>query len=83
MKKRKVVVFDGLTSIPHVMLGLLTRILAEFIPTLSLIITAVYITYQALEKEPSMNKLGDFIEFITGYIIGDLLTANTAYIHNI
>ena len=71
MRKRETTVFDGLTSLFHVVLGVLVRVLADFMPALSLIITAVYITYQALEKEPSINKLGDFIKFIAGYIIGE------------
>ena len=71
VRKRETTVFDGLTSLFHVVLGVLVRVLADFMPALSLIITAVYITYQALEKEPNINKLGDFIEFIAGYIIGE------------
>jgi len=33
----------------------------------------MYSAYQVLERELPINKLGDFIEFIIGYLIGDVL----------
>jgi len=73
MRKRKNIVFDSSTSFFHVVLGLLVRFLSGVMPFLSLAITVTYITYQVLEKEDYLNKLGDFIEFIMGYMLGDIL----------
>ena len=73
MRLWKLIIFDGLTSINHVAIGALTRFLASYVPPLSLLIIVMYSAYQVLERELPINKLGDFIEFIIGYLIGDVL----------
>ena len=68
MAKR--VVFDDLNSVFHFLLGLASCITMHFIPIVTLFTVSTYILYQVFEREKQLNKLGDFIEFNTGFILG-------------
>jgi len=59
-------IFDDNRSIIHFCLG----IIASIIPILNIIIVLSFIIYQLFEEEYALYKLGDFIEFIMGFIAG-------------
>ena len=72
------VVFDDLSSLAHLALGALTKLLSTsphlIYRLISIVILIAFILYQALEKERGIKKLGDLIEFTIGYIAMDILT---------
>jgi len=68
MAKR--VVFDDLNSVLHFLLGITSCITMHFMPIATLFVVSAYILYQVFEREKQLNKLGDFIEFNTGFILG-------------
>lgn len=55
-------IFDDLKSFFHFLLGFLVPFWGAY----GLIIVVIYFLYQCLEKEKRINKIGDFIEFLTG-----------------
>lgn len=68
----KPVVFDDKASIFHLFLGVVCGINIQWL--LSLVIVTIYTLYQYYdEKDTSTEKLGDFVELIVGYLIGDIL----------
>ena len=73
----KLFVFDDTCSILHFLLGMATRILAcSILWPVALTIIVVYILYQVSEKEDQLAKLGDFIEYITGNIMAELIASS-------
>ena len=69
----KRVVFDGATSVIHVVLGFVSKVLALICMPLGWVLAIVYMWYQMLDRDEPMNKLGDFIEFMYGYLLADIL----------
>ena len=70
----RLIIFDDTSSVIHAVLGLATAILKKIgLGIASATIIVVYTVYQVLEREKDVNKLGDFIEFIVGYLIGEAL----------
>ena len=68
----RLIVFDDINSFIHLVLGFLVVALRRLgLGIVSIAIIVVYTAYQVLEKEKSLNKLGDFIEFLIGYILGE------------
>ncbi len=65
----KIKVFDDLFSLFHFILG----VVCANSPRLSLIIVPVFSIYQLLEKEDPCSKVGDFIEFLLGFLVGLIL----------
>lgn len=59
-------IFDDKRSIGHFILGAIAAVLG----VASIIIIFIFVFYQKKEKEPDLNKLGDFIEFLLGYAYG-------------
>ena len=66
---KKPKLFDDKKSLIHFALGVVTPF---FLPW-SLLIPAAYVWYQAREKEDVGSKVGDFIEYCTGLIVGLVL----------
>jgi len=58
-------IFDNLKSIVHLLLGVITPLLDG----LGYIIFLIFLIYQIHEKEDVYHKLGDFIEYLIGFII--------------
>jgi len=56
----------------HIILGMLTKVLVIFSPLLSLLILLTFIVYEALQRESKSESYFDLIEFLVGYIIGDI-----------
>jgi len=67
------VVFDDWYSLLHVLAGALTATFLRIFPPTSLVIVITFTAYQVHEKEKELSKLGDFIEFIIGYLLGACL----------
>jgi len=70
-------VFDDKKSIIHLFLGIAVRLSTYTHSVLAalaaLIATLSFIVYQITERELPCKKLGDFIEFIMGYIVCSIL----------
>jgi len=58
-------IFDDLKSIGHLLLGAITPLLDG----LGYIIFLIFLVYQIHEKEDVYHKLGDFTEYLIGFII--------------
>jgi len=58
-------IFDDLKSIGHLLLGAITPLFNG----LGYIIFLIFLIYQIFEKEDVYHKLGDFIEYLIGFII--------------
>ncbi|RLB79707.1 MAG: hypothetical protein DRH17_13355 [Deltaproteobacteria bacterium] len=69
----KRVVFDGATSVIHVVLGFVSKVLALICMPLGWVLAIVYMWYQMLDRDEPTKKLGDFIEFMYGYLLADIL----------
>ena len=65
-------VFDDKLSFIHVLLGFMAGVASRISAILSIMLVVGYIVYQIAEQERGESKLGDFIEFILGYIISDI-----------
>ena len=66
-------VFDDKRSFLHAFLGGLAKLFSKFFPPLSILIVLGFTIYEVREQEPGEYKLGDFIEFIIGYILVDTI----------
>ena len=66
------IVFDDFKSIIHVLLGIITKLIGKSFPPLALALIIVFTVYEVLEKDSPENRLGDFIEYLIGYIIGEI-----------
>jgi len=66
-------VFDDIYSVGHAALGFAARFLAWRTPYASAVLIIVYIIYEVLELEKKANKLGDFVEFLLGYVLADVI----------
>jgi len=70
-------VFDDKKSIIHLFLGIAVRLSTYthnvFAALAALIVTLSFIVYESKERELPYKKLGDFIEFIMGYILCSIL----------
>jgi len=69
----KRVVFDGATSVIHVVLGFVSKVLTLLWIPLGWVLAFGYMWYQIFDRDEPMNKLGDFIEFMYGYLLADIL----------
>jgi integral membrane sensor domain MASE1 len=59
--------FDDLASWFHAVLGFT----ASFLPaSASAAVAGAYLLYQLWEREPLPNKIGDFGEYLIGYLAG-------------
>ena len=67
------IVFDDVSSFIHFILGCALYYIARYLPVVTVVATASYIAYQVVERERGLNKLGDFIEFIMGALVGLIL----------
>jgi len=71
------VIFDDKKSIIHLFLGIAVRLSTHthnvLAALVALIVTLSFIVYQIIERELPCKKLGDFIEFIMGYILCSIL----------
>ena len=74
---RKSVVFDGVTSAFHFFLGFVTKYIHVLNPlvgtVVALTVALSYLWYQVREPENPFNKLGDFVEYIYGYVVADII----------
>jgi len=59
-------VFKGFKSWFHFFLGLVVHVNYG----LGLVITLAFLIYQLREKESNIEKIGDFLEFTMGFILG-------------
>ena len=59
-------IFDDVASLLHILLG----VVAAKSEKQGKDIIGVYTLYQLAEREPMINKLGDFMEFGIGYAVG-------------
>jgi len=70
-------VFDDLCSLLHLALGFMVRWLSASQDAVdravALVLTVAFIAYQVIEEEGGLMKLGDLVEFITGYILGEII----------
>jgi len=66
-------VFDDWFSLLHFALGVLCVFLKYVSVLLSVAVVATFTLYEWYEVEPEENRLGDFIEFLTGFAVGVLL----------
>lgn len=72
MKVRKPIVFDDYASVFHLILGIITAINIHIIISIS--IALIYLLYQVYDpKDTPTEKLGDFIEYLYGFLIGYIL----------
>lgn len=60
------VLFDDKKSVWHALLGFISA----FTLLYSIIIITIFTIYQIREREDKNKTLGDFIEFVIGYIYG-------------
>lgn len=60
------VAFDDKKSLLHFLTGIATARLGPA----GILIIIIFVIYQKREREPYLNKLGDFIEFILGILAG-------------
>lgn len=70
LQRHELSVFDDVKSIIHFLVGLTTSVLRCYIPLLSLAIIALYIMYEVEERDSELNRLGDFVEFVMGFLAG-------------
>ena len=63
--------FDDLRSVAHMAAGFAAGV-APFTPMwlLTPIILLVFAVYEVVEKDDPLHTLGDFIEFVWGFILG-------------
>lgn len=59
-------IFDDKKSWWHAFLG----VISGLVPFFGILILTIYIFYQIREKEDFIAKLGDFIEFLVGWVYG-------------
>ena len=64
------------SDVLHYAAGAVAGYLVHFIPLLSLFLILIFTCYQALEEEEAVEKLGDCVEFLLGFLVG--LTAVSA-----
>lgn len=67
------VIFDDLRSLIHFVAGIATKILSRLFTAGAVALFLAFVAYQLLEKEQGVKKLGDFIEYILGYIMADIV----------
>ena len=64
-------VFDDLNSFVHMVFGFVAGFAtATYAAFIAPVIVTVYIAYETSEHEEEVNRIGDFVEFIVGYILG-------------
>ena len=76
MKRRgpRIIVFDDPWSFLHFILGIATKFLSRIgLAWLSLAIFVAFVAWEVIEQENRFCKLGDFIEFVLGWICGSIL----------
>ena len=74
-KRPRIIIFDDRWSFLHFVLGFLTRLLKDLgLWTISLIIFVAFIAYEWREQENRFCKLGDFVEFVLGSMLYDLIS---------
>lgn len=65
--------FDGWQSYFHAVLGFAAGV--DTSSPMAALIALGFLIYQMLETEPLANKLGDFAEFATGYLVAASIPA--------
>ena len=65
---RRIRIFDDISSIAHFIFGLIAALLR-----LDISATIVFVAYQVYEREKVEFKLGDYIEYALGLLIGGVL----------
>jgi len=76
MKRRgnRLIIFDDHWSVLHFVLGMVTKLMAHLgLWIVSTVIFVVFVVYEWWEQESRFCKLGDFIEFILGYVFADMV----------
>ena len=72
-RRSRLIVFDDHWSYLHLALGAVTRVLASLgAPWLAIAILLAFIAWEVNEQEKVYCKLGDFVEFLVGYVLADL-----------
>ncbi|MCW1308319.1 MAG: hypothetical protein OH337_03865 [Candidatus Parvarchaeota archaeon] len=68
--------FRSLDDVWHAVIGFIASTLRRYSYgwIISITITLIFIIYQALEAEEEIESYEDIVEFITGFIIGEIFT---------
>ena len=66
-------VYDDIYSIIHTVLGGVSGFMLKHNPIYTLAVISLFTAYQLREREKIKSKLGDFIEFGIGFIIGSII----------
>jgi len=69
----RVPVFDDWKSFIHAVLGFTAEVTKHVCPAIPITIVIAFTAYQVRERENPLKKLGDFIEFILGWLVGNAL----------
>lgn len=63
-------VFDDVSSVIHVLLGIAINALKHISPLVSVTAIVLFTIYEVREREKGIKTMGDFIELIIGVLIG-------------
>jgi hypothetical protein len=67
-------IFDDKGSIVHSILGMITPIIAQKMLLLALFLILAFTVYESVEPENPISTIGDFTEFIIGFLLGLLIS---------
>ena len=65
--------FTEPSDILHLIYGAISALVSWINPLWSIILIIFYILYQAAEMEEQFESYADYVEFILGYILGQLI----------